>query len=247
MLRKINLLWAISFLFIACSLATAKDAKIEKNEAVSKKMPTVNCWCRMKVGEPDWEGRDWDLGSIATYTGLAPQTKQGNKDDCRSKCSRSILDWYNQNKDTICQKFGGAGNTFLIGQSELANNGPDVVETLPVKCCEKPAVIRCPPNTDSQFGYDGTARCKQQLGCKITPAPANGTPIGNNWGFFWEGFIIQFISPVFFQPKEIRACENMTSNPTNPRKVADEVLKSSPTNLRIEVQPTPEPNRKPEK
>ncbi|MGC2237001.1 MAG: hypothetical protein WA584_12620 [Pyrinomonadaceae bacterium] len=247
-MKKVEFLLVISFLFVLCGFASASETKIEKNEVFSNKAGTVNCWCRMKVGGPDWEGRDWDLGSIATYAGLAPQTKQANKDDCKEMCSKRVLAWYEQNKNEICKKFGAAGSTFLIGQSELANNGPDVIETLPVKCCEKPAVIKCPPNTQSQYDYDGTGRCKEQVGCKITPAPPNGTPIGNGWGFFWEGFLIKFVSPLVFTPKEILSCDNLpNTTTTGPVKITESVLKQTRANPNLTIQPLVMPTPKPER
>lgn len=205
-MKNLSILLAIFFSLATSSFATTKEMKTKTDGGASKTPGTVYCHCRMNLGGPDWEGRDWDLPSPASYSGISPQIKSANKDDCREKCSKAVLKWFNQNKNDICKKFGGAGNALLIGQSELANNGPDVVSTLSVTCCEKPAVITCPPNTQSQYGYDGTPRCKEQVGCKITPAPDNGTDIGNSWGFFWEGYIIKFVPPLFFKPKEIYAC-----------------------------------------
>jgi hypothetical protein len=244
-MKNLSILLAIFFSLAISVFGTTNGRESAATAAFPKAPGTVHCWCRMKVGGPDWEGRDWDLGSIATYSGLSPQIKQANKDDCREMCSKQVLAWYEQNKNEICKKFGGAGNTYLIGQSELANNGPEVVETLPIKCCEKPAVVTCPPNTQSQYGYDGTPRCKEQVGCKISPAPSNGTGIGNGWGFFWDGYIIKFIPALFFKPKEVFACDNMGPAPGGPIKVTKERIKST-VDPKIIVQATPEPVRKPE-
>jgi hypothetical protein len=207
-MKKANLLSVISLLLLICNFALANEPAIEKKNMRSTDMPsTVHCWCRINLGGPDWEGRDWDLSSVASYTGVAPQIKVKNQDDCREQCSSAILNWFNQNKDEVCKRFGSAGNATIVGQSELANNGPEVVSTLSTKCCEKPEVYVCPEG----FRPDGGGKCKKDLGfCdKISPTPPDGTIIGdpnNPWGFWWGGGVTQWLKALVYEPKSYFSC-----------------------------------------
>ena len=170
----------------------------------------ANCWCRINLGATNWGSPAWDLGSVASYAGVLAQVKQGNKDDCRSKCSQAVLNWFNQNKDAVCKRYGGPGQATVIGQSQLGTNSPDVVETLTAKCCEKPEVIKCPKGSVYDAGRV-PVRCKRELGgCPVSPSPPNGTNIGNDtdpWGFWWNGVVVQLLTPLIYQPREIVACQ----------------------------------------
>ncbi len=169
----------------------------------------ANCWCRINLGATNWGSPAWDLGSVASYAGLAAQTKKGNQDDCREQCSKAVLNWFNQNKDAICKRFGGAGEAVVIGQSQLGTRSPEVVETLSTKCCVRRASIRCPPGSVFDVGRV-PARCKKELGgCPISPSPPTGTYIGpesDPWGFWWNGMVVQLLPPLFYQPAEVVAC-----------------------------------------
>lgn len=169
----------------------------------------ANCWCRINLGATNWGSPAWDLGSVASYAGLAAQASQNNQDNCREKCSMAVLDWFNQNRDAVCKRFGSGGEALVIGQSQLGTRNPEVIQTLKARCCEKPEVVRCPRGSVYDVGRV-PVRCKRELGgCPVSPAPPNGTNIGNDadpWGFWWNGAVIQLLAPVLYQPREIVAC-----------------------------------------
>ncbi|HEX8560609.1 MAG TPA: hypothetical protein VF668_21115 [Pyrinomonadaceae bacterium] len=169
----------------------------------------ANCWCRINLGATNWGSPAWDLGSVASYAGMTAQLKKGNQDDCRERCSAAVLDWFNQNRDAVCKQYGGPGEALVIGQAALGTRAPEVVQTLKTRCCEKPAVVKCPPGSVLDVGRV-PVRCKRELGgCPVKPSPPNGTNIGADndpWGFWWNGAVVQLVAPLFYQPREIVAC-----------------------------------------
>lgn len=170
----------------------------------------ANCWCRISLGATNWGSPAWDLGSVAGYAGLTAQLKKHNQDDCREQCSKAVLNWFEQNKDAVCKRFGGAGEAVVIGQAKLGTRSPEVVETLRTKCCVQPEVIKCPPGSVYDTGRV-PVRCKKELGgCPISPSPPTGTVIGNPadpWGFWWNGTVVQLLAPLFYRPREVVACK----------------------------------------
>jgi hypothetical protein len=166
-----------------------------------------HCWCKIRVGCTGYIVHDF--GALCRYRAIAI----GKQADCSKRCTDAAGAYgtpaVQASGAAICSN-KGAGDWAVyaysvVGASDWQNNACDTDAPFgSVKCTTIPTVCKCPagwacngcsPQVDGGITTDG--RCKK-LACQpdvISPAPANGTPIGTpnppygtsstSWGFSW--------------------------------------------------------------